>query len=79
MFIVLDIRYSLVQITIWANTRCIKTILNFAQELFNNWNSVFTDHNSFHFIWLDLTIPFVLSNVSNCETFGRIGIQNFAN
>ena len=79
MLVILDIRYSLVQIAIWAYTRCIKTILDFAQELFNNRNSVFTDHNSFHFIWLDLTVPFMLSNVCNCETFDRIGIQNFAN
>ena len=74
MLIVLNIRYSLCQITIWADSRGVEAVLDLAQELFNNRNPIFTDNNTFHFYWFDLAVPFMVSNVVNSKSFNWISI-----
>lgn len=74
MLVILNIRYSLCQVTIRANSRSIETVLDLAKKFFNYRNSVFTDNNSFHFIWFNLTIPFMCPNVSHCKSFNWVSI-----
>jgi hypothetical protein len=74
MLIILNISYSLCQVAVGADPRSIETVLDLAQELFNHWNPIFTDHNTFHFIWFHLTVPFVSSNITNSKSFHWIGI-----
>ena len=54
MFVILNIRYSLCQVTIRANSRCVETVLDLAEKFLDYWYSVFTDHNTFHFNGFDL-------------------------
>lgn len=74
MLIVLNVRYSLIQITIGTNARSIKAILDFAQKLFNNGNSIFTDDNSFHLKIFNLAVPVMTSYICNCKSFCWISI-----
>ena len=79
MLVILNIRYSLCQITIRADSGCVETVLDLAEKFFDNWNSIFTDHNTFHLNCFHLTIPFVISNISDCKSFNRISIEDFLN
>lgn len=79
MLVILNIRYSLCQVTIRANSGSVETVLDFAKEFFNYGNSIFTDDNSFHFIWFHLTVPFMTSYVSNSKSFNWVGIKDFLN
>ena len=49
MFVVLDVSDGLVQVTVRADTRGSKAILNLAQEFFDHGDSVFADHDTLHF------------------------------
>jgi hypothetical protein len=77
MLIILDVRYSLGQITIWTDSRGIEAILDFAEKLFNNGNSVFTDNNTFHFLRFNLAVPLVVPDVIDCKSFDWISIEDF--
>ena len=79
MLVVLNIRYSLCKITVWTDARSIKAVLDLAQKLFDNWNSVFTDHDTLHFIRFDLTVPFMTSNIRDSESLDRICVKNLLN
>ena len=79
MLIILNIRYSLCQVTVRADSRSVETVLDLAQEFFNYWNPIFTDNNSFHFNWFHLTVPFMSSNIINSESFNWIRIEDFLN
>ena len=77
MLIVLDIRYSLCQIAVWADSWGVEAVLDLAQELFNHRNSIFTDNDTFHFHGFDLAVPFMVSNVVNGKSFDGISIEDF--
>ena len=77
MLIVLNIRYSLCKVTIWADSRSVEAVLDLAQELFNHWDSIFTDNDTLHFNWFDLAVPLMVSNVINGKSFDGIGIEAF--
>ena len=77
MLIILDIRYSLCQVTVWADSRRVEAVLDLAQELFNDWNPILTDNNTLHFLWLHLAVPFVLSDVSDGKSLDWISIEYF--
>ena len=79
MLVILNIRYSLCQVTIRADSGSVETVLDLAEKFFDDWNSVFTDHNTFHFIGFDLTVPFMISNISDCKSFNWVSIKNFLN
>ena len=49
MFVVLDVSYSLVQITVWADAWSCKAVLDLAQEFFYHWYTVFAYYYSLHF------------------------------
>ena len=74
MLIVLNIRYSLVQVTIRANPRCIEAVLDLAKKLFNYGNSILVNYYAFHFYRFHLIIPLVLSDVINTKSLRRISI-----
>jgi hypothetical protein len=74
MLVVLNIRYSLCKVAVWADARSIKAVLDLAEELFNNWNSVFTDHNTLHFIRFDLAVPFMGSNIRHSKSLDWISV-----
>ena len=77
MLVILNIRYSLCQVTIRADSGSVETVLDFTKEFFNDWNPVFTDDNSFHFIWFHLTVPLMTSYVSDCKSLHWVGIKDF--
>ena len=77
MLIILDIRYSLCQVTVWADSRRVEAVLDLAQELFNDWNPILTDDDTLHFLWFHLAVPFVLSDVSNGKSLDWISIEYF--
>ena len=77
MLIILDVRYSLGQITVWTNSRGIEAILDFAEELFDNGNPVFTDNNTFHFQRFNLAVPLVVPDVSDGKSLDWISIEDF--
>jgi hypothetical protein len=79
MLVVLNISYSLIQITIWTDTRCCKAVLNLAQVLFQYRDAIFTNNDSFHLHWLGLVVPFMGSNILNTESFCRVSVQYFTN
>ena len=79
MLVVLDIRYSLCKVAVRANSRRVEAVLDFAQELFNHWNPVLADYDTLHFQWFDLTVPFVVSNVSDGKSLDRVSIKDFLN
>ncbi len=74
MLVILNIRYSLCQVAVRADSRGIETVLDLTEKFFNYRNSVFTDDNSFHFIRFHLTVPFMSSNIIHCESFDWISI-----
>ena len=77
MFVILDVGDCLIQITVWAYARGGKTILDLAQELFNNRNSVFANDDTLHFKRLYLSIPFVGADVIHEESLLRICVEDF--
>ena len=77
MLIILDVRYSLCEITIWADSRCVEAVLDLTEELFDNGYPVFAHNDTLHFDRLDLAVPLVVSDVINGESFHRISIQDF--
>ena len=77
MLIILDIRYSLCQVTVRADSGGIEAVLDLAQELFDNWYSIFTDNDTLHFLCFDISIPFVVSNVRNGKSFDWVSIEDF--
>ena len=79
MLVILNIRYSLCQVAVGADSGGIETVLDFAEKFFNNGDSIFTDHNSFHFIGFHLTVPLMISNICDCKSFNWVSIQNFLN
>ena len=74
MFIVLDVSYSLGKVAVGADSRSVEAILDLTEELFNHWNSILTDNNTFHFLWLDLAVPLMVSDVIDCKSFDGISI-----
>ena len=77
MLIILDIRYSLCQVTVWADSRGVEAVLDLAQELFYNWYSVLTNNDTLHFDRLDLAVPLVVSDVIDSKSFDWISIEDF--
>ena len=77
MLIVLNVRYSLCQITVWTDAGGVETVLDFAEKLLNNWYSVLTDDNTLHFLRFDLAVPLVVSDVSDGESLDWISIEYF--
>ena len=74
VFIVLDIRYSLAQVAIWADARRVEAVLDFAQELFDDRHSVLADNNPFHFVWLNLVVPFMGAYIVHIESLSGISV-----
>lgn len=74
MFIVLDIRYSLAQVAIWADARRVEAVLDLAQELFDDRHSVLANHNSFHFVWLNLIVPFMGAYIVHIKSLRWISV-----
>jgi len=79
MLIILNIRYSLRQVAVGANSRGVEAVLDLAQKLFDNWNPVLTDNDTFHFQRLNLAVPLVVSDVSDGESFDWISVEDFLN
>ena len=79
MFIILNVGYRLVQVAIWGNTRLDKTVLNLAEEFFQNWNSVLANDNTFHLYGFDLIVPLMSSDISNGVPFSGLRVQYLFN
>ena len=77
MFVVLDVGDCLIQITVWTYARGGKTVLDLAQEFFDDWNSIFANDDSFHFNRLNLSVPLVSADVIYQESLLRICVQHF--
>ena len=77
VFIILDISHSLVQVAIWTDSTCYKTVLNLAKKFVKHWHTVLPNDNSFSdFVDLDLTKPLMGLDLRDGIPFGRISIQN---
>ena len=79
MLIVLNIRYSLCQIAVWTDPRRVEAVLDLAEKLLDDWNSVLTDNNTFQFLRFDVAVPLVVPNVSDSESFDWISIEHLFN
>ena len=78
MLVVLNVSDGLIQVTVWADARGRKAILDLAQELFDHWDSVFANHNALHLYGLHLSVPLMGPNVGNHETLRRVSVQNLS-
>lgn len=79
MLVVLNVGYRLVQIAVRRDAARSEAVLNFAQEFLDDWDSVFTDNNTFELWSFDLVEPLMVSNIGHRESFVWIRIQNFPN
>ena len=77
MLVVLNIRYSLCKVTIGTNSGGIEAVLDLTEKLFNNGYSVLTDNDSFHFLSFAVSIPFMVSNISDGKSLDGISIEYF--
>ena len=74
VFIVLDIRYSLAKVAIWADARRVEAVLDLAREFFDNRHSVLSNNNSFHFVWLNLIIPLMGAYIIHTKSFRWVSV-----
>ena len=75
MFVVLDISYGLIQIAVRTDTRSSETVLDLAQILIEHRDPILTDNNTLQLGWLHLLVPFMPSDILDCEPLARISVQ----
>ena len=75
MFIVLNVRHCLVEITVvGGDPGGAEAILDLSQELLQHGHSIFSNDYTFHLYGLDLVVPFMISYIFNRESFYGVGI-----
>ena len=77
VFVVLNVRHSLVQVAVGRNPTGREAVLDLREELVDHGDSVLADHDAIHFIGLDLVVPLVISYVREGHPCCRICVQNF--
>ena len=77
VLVVLNVSYGLTQIAIWADARCCKAVLYFAQVFIEDRDPILTDHNTLHFCRFNLLIPIMAPNFLHSVPFTWVSIKYF--
>ena len=79
VLVVLDVSYGLTQIAVRTYARSCKTVLDFAEVLIQDGNSILANDYALHLCWFHLLIPFMPSDILHSESLIGIRVEDLAN